>query len=269
MYYSTPLNLFLTKMSQINTVNPPFSSRNSFVVSPENPPIVANEIYTIELFKSNTRYLIIGEDLSSKMNTIEFKLIVSPLNNDTKKPNTNKKSPVLIEYPIQIVSINATKITEGYATAYISKLHYGGKILKYIYYNGDFHIPDESTYYWFPTYSKPPELFNGSMRIYLNNRDDLDSMYVIPANSIPFMDSNGDFRYEYIVVAYIRITSGKKEYKQCKMPAIVYQLNNKYTFAVLNGEDLQSNVNTADNFNPGACYSIRKIKSFAKIPYAK
>ena len=111
----------------------------------------------------------------------------------------------------------------GNAVAYVFEWEYGGTTLTSIHFNGKTYHPDVYTNYWFPfpLVEKPEELVDGSMRVYSN----MGTVFLTPLDTMPFMDANGTFYYEYRVVSNEVKTNHPIE-------VILFQIGNDYKLMV-------------------------------------
>jgi hypothetical protein len=172
------------------------------------------------------------------------------------------------EVPIRVIRILEPDVAidigttneSGYAVANVFEWEYGGTTLTSIHFNGKNYQPDVYTNYWFPLPSgqqKVHSLVDGSMRVYSS----LGTVFLTPVNTMPFMDSNGTFSYEYKMVSKeVKIPSSppspksETEYSQCNVPVVLFQIGNDYKFMV----DRTTNI----------AYSIENVFVFREMPFS-
>ena len=194
----------------------------------------SNPLYTIELF------------LHKAPQTFVFELL--PHKNEIKPPNMNSFQQIhwgsmfKNERPIRVCSINGSPIENGYAIAYVYESKYRGTMLSCIYLNNEKYEPEDCVEYWFPGFDHPKELSDGSLHVHINTPNNLDTGFVFlnPLDTFPFMDSDGVFAYQYMMVAKdptlqnggpSKITV---DYSPCKIPVTMYQTGNKFNAMVRN-----------------------------------
>ena len=98
------------------------------------------------------------------------------------------------EHPIKVVRVDSNEIAEEYGVAHTLEYEFGATILSSIRYNGTSYRPNSHVDYWFPGATRPAELRQDIMMLYMNKTSDLNNILIAPLDdSIPFMNSKGVF----------------------------------------------------------------------------
>ena len=129
------------------------------------------------------------------------------------------------QYKIRIVSHSGIDEVYGDAIAYCAEYQHFCTILQYIEYKNERYVPDTTRLYLFPGIEPVLKHIEDSMQFYIRTDTFTRSIIVHPLDTLPFMDIDGVFQYEYVVI-YREDEQGK--WRTCKKPVTVYQVNDEY-----------------------------------------
>jgi len=134
------------------------------------------------------------------------------------------------ECPIRVHTINGKKITNGYAVAVKVKYEYMGTVLFSILLNRVHYVSGlGNVEYWFPLCERPAVLVDGSIRIHTTDIKDMEIVFLVPTDSLPFMDATGTFAYQYTMVSKMNMLTPKGHvFPKLNTPVTLYQTGDKF-----------------------------------------
>jgi hypothetical protein len=159
------------------------------------------------------------------------------------------------EHPILVHTVNGEKITNGRAVALKIKYDYMGTTLFNILLNRVYYVAGGGDIqYWFPLCKRPEGLVDGSIRVHTTDIRDMEIVFLVPTDTLPFMEATGAFMYQYTMVSRMNIlTPSGTVLPELNTPVTLYQIGEKFKI-------LQDNTTMRQ-------YKIEGVTVFREIPF--
>ena len=156
------------------------------------------------------------------------------------------------ECPILVHTVNGTPITNGRAMAVKIKYDYMGTSLFNILLNRVYYVANVQ--YWFPLCERPARLVDGSIRVHTTDTRDMEIVFLVPTNKLPFMEATGAFMYQYTMVSRMNmLTPSGTVLPELNTPVTLYQIGEKFKI-------LQDNTTMIQ-------YKIEGVTVFHEMPF--
>lgn len=196
----------------------------------------SSRIYTGEFYNYDFRVKRIYE--------IAFEIL--PRDQGKYRPN---------EHPILVHTVNGEKITNGRAVAVKRKYDYMGTTLFNIFLNRVSYVADVGDIeYWFPLCERPAGLVDGSIRVHTTDIRDMEIVFLVPTDKLPFMEATGAFMYQYTMVSRMNIlTPSGTVLPELNTPVTLFQIGEKFKI-------LQDNTTMMQ-------YKIEGVTVFHEMPF--
>ena len=172
-------------------------------------------------------------------------------------PHEQGKSLEKDKHLILVHTINGTSITNGYAVAFTLKWDYMGTALFSILLNRVYYLANVQ--YWFPLCERPAGLVDGSIRVHTTDTRDMEIVFLVPTDKLPFMDATGTFIYQYIMVSKMNMITPKGfVFPKLNIPVTLFQTGDKFRMMLDNTTMMQYKIAMYSGLEEGGIQVFNK-----------
>ena len=163
------------------------------------------------------------------------------------------------EHPILVHTVNGEKITNGRAKAVKIKYDYMGTTLFNIFLNRVSYVAGVGDIqYWFPLCERPAGLVDGSMRVHTTDTIDMEIVFLVPTDKLPFMEATGAFMYQYTMVSRMNIlTPSGTVLPELNTPVTLFQFGEKFKILQDNTTMMQYKIEGVTIFHEMPVYEMQ------------